>query len=102
LTSLVSESEAETSYRSASSLFAILDDHLARTPFVAGDNFTMGDIPVGVIAHQWLELPRSLPPLAHVRRWREQLARRPGARQTFALPVGLMPNDTFPVSGSRA
>ena len=47
-------------------------------PYVAGDAFTMGDIPVGAVAHRWLEIPGiERPPLAAVRAWRARLARAP-------------------------
>src|SRR5699024_3185076 len=33
-----------------------LDRHLETQPYVAGAHFTMGDIPVGALAHRWLAL----------------------------------------------
>ena len=37
-------------------LFAMLDAALAGSDFVAGDAFTMGDIPVGIAAWRWYHL----------------------------------------------
>ena len=34
----------------------LLDAHLAEQPYVGGDSFTMGDIPVGATAYRWLEI----------------------------------------------
>jgi glutathione S-transferase len=66
----------------------LLDSHLAKQPYVAGDAFTMGDIPVGATAHRWLEIEGiDRPPLAAVRSWRARLAERPGFRAHVMLPL---------------
>ncbi|HJR69607.1 MAG TPA: glutathione S-transferase family protein [Gammaproteobacteria bacterium] len=66
----------------------LLDAHLARQAYVAGDAFTMGDIPVGATAHRWLEIAGiDRPPLAAVRAWRARLAERPGFRSHVMLPL---------------
>ena len=67
-----------------------LDAQLAANAYVAGANFTMGDIPVGAMTHRWfaLELRRDdLPPLTHLRAWYERLLMRPGYRKVVALPL---------------
>jgi len=66
----------------------LLDEHLKVTRYVAGDVFTMGDIPVGATAHRWLEIPGiDRPELAAVRAWRARLAERPGFRKHVQLPL---------------
>jgi len=72
----------------ANRAMSILDAHLARRPYVAGDAFTMGDIPVGTTAHRWLEIPGiERPPFAAVRAWRARLAERAGFRTHVQLPL---------------
>jgi glutathione S-transferase len=67
---------------------ALLDAHLATQPYVAGETFTMGDIPVGAVAHRWLEIPDiERPPFAAVRAWRRRLAERAGFRTHVLLPL---------------
>ncbi len=67
---------------------ALLDAHLEKQPYVAGDAFTMGDIPVGATVHRWLEIPAiDRPPFRAVRAWRERLAARPGFRAHVDLPL---------------
>ncbi len=63
--------------------------HISRNrPYVAGDVFTMGDIPVGATAHRWLEIPGvERPPLEAVRAWRARLAERAGFRAHVQLPL---------------
>jgi glutathione S-transferase len=66
----------------------LLDAHLAAQPFVAGDAFTMGDIPVGATAHRWLEVAGiERPELSAVHAWRDRLAERPAFRQHVMLPL---------------
>ena len=66
----------------------MLDAHLAREPFVAGSFFTMGDIPVGAVAHRWLEIPAiERPPFAALRAWRARLEQRPDFRSHVQLPL---------------
>src|SRR3546814_10175238 len=40
----------------AAKLWGILDKHLAKRPYVAGDRLTMGDIPLGVLVFRWFTL----------------------------------------------
>jgi hypothetical protein len=40
----------------------ILDDRLATNEYLAGKNFTIGDIPLGVWAYRWFKLPIERPP----------------------------------------
>lgn len=68
--------------------FAVLDAHLERHAFVAGQRFTMGDIPVGAFAHRWLALEDfDRPALPALERWHETLAARPAFRAHVMLPL---------------
>jgi glutathione S-transferase len=65
----------------ANRAMGVLAAHLAAQPFVAGDTFTMGDIPVGATAHRWLEVVGiERPELAAVRAWRVPAARHAAAQ----------------------
>jgi glutathione S-transferase len=67
---------------------SLLDAHLATHAYVAGASFTIGDIPVGTIAHRWLEIPDiERPPLTALREWRARLAERPGFKAHVMLPL---------------
>ena len=61
-------------------LMALLDVHLARQPFMAGDHFTMADIPVGCEIHRWWGLPQDRPARPHLERWYHSVSTRTGAR----------------------
>jgi glutathione S-transferase len=72
----------------ASRAVARLDGHLADNDFVAGESFSMGDIPVGATVHRWLELPGvERAELAHLRSWQARLRARPGFRAHVMLPL---------------
>ncbi|HVY65631.1 MAG TPA: glutathione S-transferase family protein [Gammaproteobacteria bacterium] len=66
----------------------LLDSHLKAQPYVAGPDFTMGDIPVGAVAYRWLEMDGiERPELAAVGAWRDRLAERPAFRRHVMLPL---------------
>ena len=60
-------------------LLDMLDAELAGRPFIAGDSFTMADIPVGCEVHRWYGLPQPRKPRPHLDRWYQSMCERPGA-----------------------
>jgi len=79
--------KVEASARACEKLLAILDAQLATRPFVAGEAFTMGDIPVGAQVHRWLGLPLSRTPRPNVEAWYARLRGRPGAQDVVTLAI---------------
>jgi glutathione S-transferase len=78
----------ERQVREANEAMGVLDAHLAAQPYVAGATFTMGDIPVGAVAHRWLEIVNiERPPFTAIRGWRARLAARAGFRAHVQLPL---------------
>ncbi len=69
----------EASEKSLARLFTIVDDQLAANRFMAGQNFSLADIPMGVFAHRYLAMPEiERPALPHLTAWFEGLNDRPG------------------------
>ncbi len=68
-------------------LFDQLDRHLATRPFMAGDRFTMADIPLGCEAHRWFNLPREHKPWPNVERWYRALRARPATDTVLDQPL---------------
>jgi len=68
-------------------LLALLDAHLARRAFLAGDRLTMADIPVACEMHRWWGLPLEHPAHPHLRRWYEGLRQLPAARGALDIPL---------------
>ena len=55
----------------------LLDRELAKTRFLAGDDFSMGDIPVAVFAYRYLRLVSDGPPMPNLARWYDEIRQRP-------------------------
>lgn len=58
-------------------LWARLDGWLEGRKYVAGQYFTMGDIPAGCMAYRWYALEIERPELKNLRAWYDRLATRP-------------------------
>jgi glutathione S-transferase len=66
----------------------VLDAHLAGKRFMAGDNFTMGDIPVGCFVHRWYVLPIERLRYPNLLAWYERLKERSAFREhVAAIPL---------------
>ncbi|KQT50477.1 glutathione S-transferase [Methylobacterium sp. Leaf456] len=64
-----------------------LDRHLAGTPYVAGETFSIADIAVGCAAHRWLILPFEKVERPHIVAWRDRLAQRSASSSVLSLPL---------------
>jgi len=62
-------------------LLAIADATLARTPWLSGTRFAMGDIPLGAFAYAWFEMPIERPALPHLQDWYARLCEREAYRK---------------------
>lgn len=72
----------------ANEVTALLDRELAGRSFVAGEQLSMGDIPVGAVIHRWLAIPGiERPALPNLRAWQDRLATRPAFRRHVMLPL---------------
>jgi len=65
----------------------IIDQQLAQTRFIAGERFTMRDIPIGIHIHRWHLFDIERPPLANLARWYGELRQRPGFRAWVEDPA---------------
>ena len=77
----------ETARTVLSEKIAMLDDALATQPYLAGDCFTIADIPLGIAAWRWFNMPIERETYAHVRRWCDELCKRPGYQKHIMKPV---------------
>lgn len=64
-----------------------VDDELAKHPWLSGERFGIGDIPMGVYAHSWFTLPIERPVLRHVAAWYDRLKSRPGFASQVMIPL---------------
>jgi glutathione S-transferase len=65
----------------------ILDRHLAEAPWLSGDAFGIGDVPMGVYVHTWLNLAIERPELPHLAEWYARLQRRNGYASQVMIPL---------------
>ena len=79
---LVAQSTAATE-----PLLAMLDAHLSRQPFMAGQRMTMADIPIACEVHRWQALPQARGEHPTLERWYNTLRARPAARGVFDFPL---------------
>jgi glutathione S-transferase len=68
-------------------LLVMVDGVLAGRPYIAGDAFTMGDIPLGCHVYNWMAMPIVRRPLPHLEAWYERLTTRPAYRKVVMLPL---------------
>jgi glutathione S-transferase len=65
----------------------IMDEQLGRTPFLAGDAFSYGDIPLGIMTYRYVQLIPERPATANLDRWYAAISARPA----FKAQVGAVP-----------
>ncbi len=65
----------------------LLDRHLAGTPYMAGERFSIADIAVGCAAHRWLILPLTREDRPNIVAWRDRLAQRSASSSVLSLPL---------------
>jgi glutathione S-transferase len=66
---------------------AIVNDALADRSYLAGDAFTMGDIPIGIAAWRWFNMPIEREDYPHLKRWCDALCERRGYQRRIMRPV---------------
>jgi glutathione S-transferase len=65
----------------------VADAQLSKTKFLAGDAFSYGDIPVGVMCYRYRQLVPGRPATPHLDRWYDAISSRPA----FKEHVGSIP-----------
>ncbi|HHW9168707.1 TPA: glutathione S-transferase family protein [Salmonella enterica] len=77
----------EAGIEKCDSLFALLDDALARQPWFSGDNFGTGDIAIAPFVYNLLNVDLKWTPRLNLERWYQQLTERPAFRKVVMIPV---------------
>jgi glutathione S-transferase len=70
----------------STTLFQLLDRHLAGRAFIAGDRLTFGDIPPGAQLYRYFSLEIDRPPLRNIEAWYERLKSREAYRMHVMVP----------------
>lgn len=77
----------EASAQNSARVLAMVDAALARQPYLSGEEFAMGDIPLGSYVYGWYSLPIERPVLSHLDAWYERLKLRPAYRKAVMTPL---------------
>jgi glutathione S-transferase len=81
------EKAIEESRLKTDEILEYLDAHLKNRIYVAGEDLTIGDIPMGCAIWRWMALPIERPVLANLQRWFDTLRERPAYKSVVMLPV---------------
>jgi glutathione S-transferase len=68
-------------------IWSMLDRHLEGRKFIAGDDFTMGDVPLGPQAHRWMMLVKDRPAMPNLEAWYKRLTERPAFQKNCMIPL---------------
>jgi glutathione S-transferase len=71
----------KTSQEKTTAAMQILDAQLGKTQYVAGDAFSYGDIPVGIMCYRYVQLVPERPKTPHLDRWYAAISSRPAFKQ---------------------
>lgn len=77
----------ENGVQKAIKAWEIVDNHLAKNSYMASEAFTIGDIPLGVWAYRWFNLPIQRPKLDHLKRWYDGLCQRKPFQTHIMIPM---------------
>ena len=76
----------EEACRKCADLLAVPEATLSKRKYLAGDTFTMGDIPLGCHVQLWFRLPIDRPKRPGLEAWFQRLLERPAYRKHVDLP----------------
>jgi glutathione S-transferase len=68
-------------------VWQMVEAQLAKTRYLGGEEFSLGDIPAGVWAHRWFSLPIERAKLTHIENWYERLKQRRAYQTHIMIPV---------------
>ena len=71
----------------------LLDAHLGQHKYVAGENFTMGDIPLGCVAYRFFNVDVERPSLPNLEAWYDRLCARPAYQDHVMRFFGTNPTE---------
>lgn len=81
------QADIDASIEACGKAFALVDQELGRHAYLAGDQFSFGDIPTALLAHRWFSLPIKRPDLDHFEHWYQGIVARPGFAKHGAAPL---------------
>ena len=77
----------EASVAATGPLLDLLDAHLARQPFMVGEQLTMADIPIACEIHRWRGTPVAHTARPHLDRWYQSILSLPASRGVLDIAL---------------
>lgn len=81
------EEELRSGRKRSGELLAIADAALAQQPYLSGETFGVGDIPLGCFAYAWFEMPIERPDMPALRAWYDRLRQRQPYQKAVMTPL---------------
>lgn len=75
------------SVAASAAMLAVPERYLGETPWLSGDDFGIGDIPMGVYAYTWFTLPIEQPALPNIEAWYARLRERTAFVEQVMIPL---------------
>ena len=63
----------------------MMDEQLGHTKYLAGDDFSYGDIPVGIMTYRYVQLMPERPATPNLDRWYAAISARPAFKEQIAV-----------------
>jgi glutathione S-transferase len=77
----------QAALKECGNLLAMADQTLAEQPYLSGESFGIGDIPLGCFAYAWFEMPIKRPEQLHLRDWYQRLQQRVAYQTAVMTPL---------------
>ena len=77
----------EVARKKLSGNIAIMDTQLSNSTYLAGNIFTVGDVPLGITAYRWFNMEIEREPYINVQRWYDLLCDRPAFQEHVMNPM---------------
>ncbi|MEE2655871.1 MAG: glutathione S-transferase [Pseudomonadota bacterium] len=77
----------EVARKKLSANIAIMDTQLSNSTYLAGNTFTVGDVPLGITAYRWFNMEIEREPYINVQRWYDLLCDRPAFQEHVMNPM---------------
>jgi glutathione S-transferase len=77
----------EAARKKLSGLIGFMDAQLSKTTYLAGDDFTIGDIPLGITAYRWFVMDMERENYPNLKRWYDLLTTRKAFQDAIMNPL---------------
>ena len=72
--------------RELAKIMQVVEVTLADRPYLMGTDFTLADIPLGIVTYRWFVLDIERPPMPNIEAWYDRLSSRPAFREWIFPP----------------